>query len=252
MKTGYDQHFKKLKQSPRLNEAILQKALKSTVPKKPKRSFPVMPMMSFLLIAGAGLLFLENFDVIEENLKNIEIGVSTAVASSETDKTTEPAKAAEPALIVEKGSEVVAKPVVVEAKKADDADYLFKLAERKKQLDQREEELNKLAEQLEKQKTEIASQLQKLEDTRSKISTTLQERIKADDSKVETLVQMYSNMKPAQAAKIFETLDEDLVIEILGRMKKKNAAEILNLIKTEKAQVFAERYTGYRTPANGN
>jgi flagellar motility protein MotE (MotC chaperone) len=56
-------------------------------------------------------------------------------------------------------------------------------------------------------------------------------------------------MKPQQAAKVFETLDEDLVIEILGRMKKKNAADILNLVKPEKAQILAERYAGYRAPA---
>jgi flagellar motility protein MotE (MotC chaperone) len=66
------------------------------------------------------------------------------------------------------------------------------------------------------------------------------------------LVQVYSNMKPNQAAKVFETMDEDLVIEILGRMKKKNAADILNLVKVDKAQKFSERYAGYRTPANAN
>jgi flagellar motility protein MotE (MotC chaperone) len=140
--------------------------------------------------------------------------------------------------------------VAVEAKKADDADYLFKLAERKKQLDQREEDLNKLAAQIEKQKQEVTQKLSQLEDVRNKISAALEERIKSDDSKVDTLVQMYSNMKPQQAAKVFESLDEDLVIEILSRMKKKNAADILNLVKPEKAQVLAERYTGYRAPAS--
>ncbi len=56
-------------------------------------------------------------------------------------------------------------------------------------------------------------------------------------------------MKPNQAAKIFETMDEDLVIEILTKMKKKTAADILNLIKVEKAQLFAEKFAGYRMPA---
>ena len=110
-----------------------------------------------------------------------------------------------------------AAPAAVEASKekknVDDADYLFKL-------------------------------------TRTKISSVLEEKIKADDVKVETLVQMYSNMKPPQVAKVFETLDEDLVIEILSRMKKKVAGDILNLVKPEKAQIFAERFAGYRSPAN--
>ena len=74
----------------------------------------------------------------------------------------------------------------------------------------------------------------------------LQDRVSSDAAKVDTLVQVYSNMKPSQAAKVFETMDEDLVIEILSKMKKKNAADILNLVKSDKAQVLAEKYAGYR------
>ncbi len=249
MKTGYDQHFKKVKQSTKvsgLGEKLSVKSTNNVSRKKEKKSFPIMPLFSFLIVAGTGLIFLDNFDSVEAYFKKIELSVSAA--SAEEPKATEPTTPAvapvNPTLGAEKSGQTV------EAKKVDDADYLFKLADRKKELDLREEGLNKLAAQIEKQKTEIAEKLAKLEETRIKISTALEEKIKADDGKVDTLVQMYSNMKPVQAAKVFETLDEDLVIEILGRMKKKSAADILNLIKPEKAQLFAERYTGYRTPAS--
>jgi flagellar motility protein MotE (MotC chaperone) len=239
MKTGYDQHFKKVKQTQK-GSAFNIKTSKNPSKQKPKVSFPLMPLFSFLLVAGSGLLFVDNFDSIESYFKKIEISLATAQAE-------EPKAGATPAAPVVPAD---SQSLPVEAKKVDDADYLFKLAERKKQLDTREEELNKLAAQIEKQKIEVSEKLAKLEETRSKISTALEEKIKVDDVKVDTLVQMYSNMKPVQAAKVFETLDEDLVIEILGRMKKKNAADILNLIKPEKAQIFAERYTGYRAPAS--
>ncbi|MBY0553662.1 hypothetical protein K2P97_03980 [bacterium] len=240
MKTGYDQHFKKVKQTHKA-PSFNVKMKKQSFPKKEKSSFPLMPLISFLLVAGSGLLFLDNFDSIETYFKKIEISIGTAHAEEgkSAPTTATPAAAA-----------VDGQSIPVEVKKVDDADYLFKLAERKKQLDVREEELNKLAATIEKQKLEVSEKLAKLEETRNKISTALEEKIKVDDVKVDTLVQMYTNMKPVQAAKIFETLDEDLVIEILGRMKKKNAADILNLIKPEKAQIFAERYTGYRTPAS--
>lgn len=247
MKTGYDQHFKKVKQTakaPAFNVKSQKKSpAYSSLKKEKKASFPMMPLFSFILIAGAGLLFLENFDSVETYLNKIEITMGTAQAQE-----VKPEAKATPEAVTPVGVENKSLPV--EAKKMDDAEYLFKLADRKKQLDQREEELNKLAEQIEKQKNEITEKLAKLEETRLTISKALEEKIKADDAKVETLVQMYTNMKPVQAAKVFETLDEDLVIEILGRMKKKNAADILNLIKPEKAQVFAERYTGYRAPAS--
>lgn len=245
MKTGYDQHFKKIKQTTKPSATQVKTKSSSSVAnnrRKEKKSFPVMPLFSFMLIAAAGLLFLENFDSVESYFKKIEISVGTAQAN---EANVQPVEATP---VVPAGT--AEKIPTVEAKKVDDTDYLFKLSERKKQLDQREEELNKLAEKIEKQKVEIAEKLQKLEETRARISTALEEKIRDDDTKVDTLVQMYSNMKPQQAAKVFETLDEDLVIEILGRMKKKNAADILNLIAPEKAQVFAERYTGYRAPAS--
>ncbi len=75
----------------------------------------------------------------------------------------------------------------------------------------------------------------------------LEDRVKVDDQKSRYgLVQMYSNMKAPQAAKVFETMDEDLAVEILGRMKKKNAADIMNLLKPEKAQVLSEMFAGYK------
>lgn len=240
MKTGYDQHFKKIKQTTKAPAFGTKLQKGRTFQKEKKSSFPVVPLFSFIIIAGSGLLFLENFDSIETYLNKIEIGMATAQA----EEVKAPATTTVPVVNAD------GKALTVEAKKVDDADYLFKLADRKKELDQREIELNKLAEQIEKQKAEISEKLIKLEETRVKISAALEEKIKADGMKVDTLVQMYSNMKAAQAAKVFETLDEDLVIEILGRMKKKNAADILNLIKPEKAQIFAERYAGYRTPAS--
>lgn len=252
MKTGYDQHFKKVKRTvsspalaPKNRRQVSQQAGK-------KSTFPVMPLLSFIFIAGSGLVFLDSFDSIEQYLQKIEISVGVANAA-EVKPTAAPAVASAEGEKVKGEAAVSTSPdqqaVHVEGKKIDDADYMFKLADRKKELDKREEELNKMAAQIEKQKVEITAKLAQLEEVRLKISAKLEDRIKADDSKVEVLVQMYTNMKPVQAAKVFETLDEDLVIEILSRMKKKSAADILNLIKPEKAQVFAERYTGFRAPA---
>jgi flagellar motility protein MotE (MotC chaperone) len=106
--------------------------------------------------------------------------------------------------------------------------------------------LNRIENELTAQKEELEKRMKELEKTRSNISSVLEEKVKADDQKIDTLVQMYSTMKPQQAAKVFETLDEDLSVEIISRMKKKNAAEILNLLKPEKAQMFSEKFAGYK------
>lgn len=255
MKSGYDQFFIKAKENSSKQDGTSQSSQyahlitkKRQEKSKNKKSFPLMPLFSFAACILIVFLLIEKFDDIETYISKIEIGLGTAQAetsseSSASNKETE-AKTAE-------GKNEIPTNSVTESKE-DNADYLFKLAERKKELDLREEELNKKSEEVNKQKAEIEAKLKQLEESRDKISGLLKERITADSQKVDNLVQVYSNMKPNQAAKIFETMDEDLVIEILGRMKKKTAADILNLVKVEKAQKFSERYAGYRTPASVN
>ncbi len=241
MKTGYDQFFKKAKETSKVKTSVDVKKLQMNKPAAKKKSkFPIGRFFVFVMIAFFGLFIFDHSDDIEAQLKKVEIGMAFAEAEEK------PAHVDNAHVADAKKEE---KPVTAEVK-PDEADYLFKLSDRKKQLDAREEELNKYAAEISKQKEEIESKLKKLEETRTKISTALEDKIKADDSKVDTLVQMYTNMKPQQAAKVFENLDEDLVIEILSRMKKKSAADILNLVKAEKAQVLTERYAGYRVPAS--
>lgn len=259
MKNGYEAHFKKMqnpghaKPAPKIqlgavkstgrSEQVLVKELRQRM--KPKAQVKARSKTPWkligasavgLLIAGVGML---NADKIDFLIKNVEISLlgGTAVAS-EAPAAQAPSAAAKP--------EAEAKPEKRAEYSQEEINHLSKLNERKKELDAREEELNRVEAELGKQKGELEKQMAELATMRKNISSVLEERVVADDKKVETLVQMYSNMKASQAAKIMETLDEDLAVEILGRMKKKNAAEIMNLVKAEKAQILSEKYAGYR------
>ena len=256
-KNGYDQFFKEAKKNAQANApaqtisaAKLRENMQSKKSKKPLRKFPVVQFVIFIF-CGLGLfLAIENFDHIESTLNKIEIGLGVAHAETVPASSSAAAAATTDAAPAVAAGAAQAASGTLRTEVEDDSDYIYKLTERKRVLDQREEELNKKAAEIEAQKVVIEKKLTELEEYRTKISAMLQDRIKSDDGKVETLVQVYTNMKPSQAAKIFETMDEDLVIDILSRMKKKSAAEILNLIKTEKAQAFAEKYAGYRLPTS--
>lgn len=257
MKNGYDQFFKQARHASRnpgkrfdLPEHTMsaQPPKKKAAPPMPlrkakkKKSFPWM--LSGLSFAGLvlALVGMQYSTQVERWMKHVEIGLGVAMAEE---------KAPEP-----KGEKKDAKAEGGEAKEEDgkahreiaeeDVNHLSKLNERKKELDAREEELGRQEVELAKQREELDRRLKELEGMREKISEILQDRVKADDQKVETLVQMYSNMKAPQAAKVFESMDEDLAVEILGRMKKKNAADIMNLLKPEKTQLFSEKFAGYK------
>lgn len=124
--------------------------------------------------------------------------------------------------------------------------HLARLRERKQELDKREADLVKLEEELSQQRKDLELKLKELENIRRNISSTLEEKVQNDDQKIQDLVLFYSNMKPPQAAKILETIDESLAVRIIEKMKKKNAADIMNLLNPEKAQALSEKYAGYR------
>lgn len=130
---------------------------------------------------------------------------------------------------------------------------LFKQLEaRKKQLDAREQELSKLEEELQRQRGELERRLASLNEVRASIAAKLEDKVKIDQQKVESLVSVYANMKPNQAAKVIEGLNEDLAVEVLAKMKNKAAAAILNLMDAEKAKKLSERFAGYRDVAGIN
>ncbi len=131
---------------------------------------------------------------------------------------------------------------------AEEVSFFDKLDERKHELDLREAELSKLEEELQKQKVELDDKIKQLESMRSKIAQTLKTRVESDQEKVGKLVDVYAGMKPQQAAKVLESVNEDLAVQVLDRMKKKNASDILNVMDSKKAQKLSEMLAGYQRP----
>lgn len=263
MKSGYDQFFKNAKRAadggkaqPAVTTSFSKKAsaartsqkstslemahalrgkMRPQAKRKPQRPTPwkfITLSMMGLAMAGVGLW---KIDTIEHVMKNIEI---TMLGSAHAES----APAAAPKATEAKAEAAPAKTEYSQ----EDINHFSKLNERKRELDAREEELNRAEGELQAQRAELEKKLSELESTRRNISSVLEEKVKTDDAKVETLVQMYSNMKAQQAAKVFETMDENLAIEILGRMKKKNAAEIMGFVKAEKVQTLTEKFAGYK------
>jgi len=276
MKNGYDQHFKKAQKiafngapRPSLPQSQAQpkrkvqsqdaKALATELRtrmrpqmlKKPKVQKPISwKLAGFsligLIVTTIGLL---KADEIEKYAKSVEVsflGTAHAEEAKPAAPAVKPADAAAAADKEKKAEESVAKKDYSE----DEINHFAKLNERKRELDAREEELNRMEQEIQTQKSELEKRLAELENTRRNISSVLDEKVQGDDKKIDNLVQMYSTMKPQQAAKALEEMDEGLAIEILGRMKKKNAAEVMNLVKSEKVKTFSEKYAGYKRNNN--
>jgi flagellar motility protein MotE (MotC chaperone) len=248
MNNPYQDYFNKRK-------AILKK--KQPRVRKIKNHTWLIVIMASLTAGLAGYLF--STPMGTRILDKVEVSVlGQALAESKPESKTKAEEKNLPAKTQASGQKETdtkanpeQNPVVSQKSWSDEEVTLFtKLDARKQQLDGREADLNKLDEELQLQKQELEKRLAELEDLRVKIANRLEDKVKLDEQKVETLVSVYSNMKPAQAAKVMEGVNEDLVVAVLGRMKNKSAAEILNLMDSEKAKKISEKFVGFREPAS--
>lgn len=58
-----------------------------------------------------------------------------------------------------------------------------------------------------------------------------------DEKKLQSLVKIYQSMKPKDAARIFDSLDLPVLMDVMGRMKEANAAIILANMNSERAKL---------------
>ena len=113
---------------------------------------------------------------------------------------------------------------------------LQELRQRRKEIEQYNNELpvDKLA--LESVKQYIDKRLILLENLQNKLKPQLKDNNKGEEQKIQRLVKVYENMKPKEAAKIFNDLQIGVLIEMALNMKESKLASILSEMKAEKAR----------------
>lgn len=111
------------------------------------------------------------------------------------------------------------------------------LKEREKELQLKENRLKTLEEAIRKDIEKINGALARSQE---------QIGIKKDliEKNVLALVKVYSSMKPEEAAKLLEALDEDLALQIISKMKSKVAGKVLSRLDVKIAKNISEKMAG--------
>jgi flagellar motility protein MotE (MotC chaperone) len=68
--------------------------------------------------------------------------------------------------------------------------------------------------------------------------------MESQNTKVRGLAKIYGTMKPKEAAKLMENLDDKLVMNIISTMTPDEAAAILSLMEVKKAAKISEALSG--------
>lgn len=115
-------------------------------------------------------------------------------------------------------------------------DLLQQLAERRQVLESREQEFEIRTGLLAAAESRIDKKVEELKVLRETISGLIKTFDAQQDAKLLSLVKIYENMKPKEAAKIFEELEMDTLLEVAERMKERKLAPIMAKMDPEKAR----------------
>lgn len=113
---------------------------------------------------------------------------------------------------------------------------LQELAERREALDLRSQEIDKRAIQLKVAEDEIDKKLRQLQEYEAKLKKLINTYSDKEKAQLNSLVKVYSSMKPKDAARIFDTFDMDILVAILKEMKPSVSSSILAQMNALKAK----------------
>lgn len=115
-------------------------------------------------------------------------------------------------------------------------DLLQKLAERRVEIDSRAKELETREALLAAAESRIDRKIQDFKALQATIESLIKTYDEQQDAKLLSLVKIYENMKPKDAARIFEELEMDVLLKVAERMKERSLAPIMAKMNPQRAR----------------
>jgi len=119
---------------------------------------------------------------------------------------------------------------------AAEVDVLTSLSKRRGELDARERQLAMQANILAAAEQRIDAKIAQLKQLQDQMTKMLAQRDSAQDKQVASLVKTYSAMKPKDAARIFNSLSDDVLVPVAQEMKSDVLAPVLASMESNAAQ----------------
>lgn len=139
-----------------------------------------------------------------------------------------------------KGAAANAKPNAFTTDKpiasAGERTLLEQLQQRRQELDARDRELEIREGLLKTAEQRIEARLSELKEVEAKVDAAAAKKDEAEAARLKGLVTMYENMKPKDAAKIFDRLDLRILIDVATQINPRRMSDILAAMSTEAAE----------------
>jgi flagellar motility protein MotE (MotC chaperone) len=122
------------------------------------------------------------------------------------------------------------------------------LVKRREELEKRQTELEQREAILQAAERRIQQQVEELKGLQAQIDTAIKKYDEGEQAKRTSLVRLFQNMKPAEAAKIFEQMELPILLEIVEAMNERRAAPILAQMNPVRAQQVTAELARRRQP----
>lgn len=119
---------------------------------------------------------------------------------------------------------------------SSEVDLMNSLADRRLLTEQREKELNLRERMIAATEMRVDEKIDELKALEATINAALDAKDKAEDEQMQSLVKMYETMKAKDAARIFEKLDQDVLLSVVKRMKASKMAAVMSQMSPQAAK----------------
>lgn len=213
---------------------------------KIKKHIRVLPIFIFCAVLTLSVKINNLFDQLKHPEKS-RISISSQVASAEEETIKETAKLSQ---ALDQNASV---PGTLNSAPGTNPNTGFsqsevmilqELAERREALDLRSKEIDRKAIQLKVAEDEIDKKIKQLREYEGRLKKLIVEYNQKEKEKINSLVKLYSTMKPKDAARIFNTLDMSILVPLLKEMKPSVSSAILSQMDSGKAKAVTTELIG--------
>ncbi len=203
----------------------------------------VFPIVLFVLIAAFFVRAGELFETLTDDRQGVSV---TAVAvAEEKEKASE-----EPVEEVMAEAEEEKPKVEAQAPAPDpfapqfsdaELEILQSLSQRREEIEARARELDEKEKLLQVTESRIDEKIAEMNGLRAEIENLLGKQQEVEEERFKKLVKIYENMKPKDAAKIFNELQFNVLMSIVDRMSERKTAPILAAMDPIRARYLSAK-----------
>lgn len=210
------------------------------------RDLRLLPIVTF---AAGGLLFLKAVGLLSGDLAGprqvmaqdttipgIESPADADITTGATPAATPAAAPAAPAAAPRPPQPLPAAAPQAPAVSAAERAILERLQERRQELDTRQRELDMRENLLRATERRMEQRVNELRELESRITGLEQRRDEAEQARFRGVVSMYESMRPKDAARIFDSLDMNVLIEVARAMRPPKLADVIAQMQAEQAK----------------